>query len=121
MDELIKEKCAYDAQYDAWEKSASRFVWENATCKALLSDGRTETVTTDLECYANYEHYFEKVCVEYSYYEEFWEVYPIDGTIKPIYPDEFIIGKNDGPAEGIFIAKILEVEDCYGLEWELAA
>ena len=96
-----------------------RFHWDDATCRVQLSDGRIETVTTYLVCEAQYDHYFEKLD-DYYGYEEFWEIYPIEETVKPLAPDEFIVNKQENDSD-VFIVKVLDYDDANGWEWELAA
>ena len=95
-----------------------KFELENATCTALLSDGTTKTITADLECDANYEHWYEKVCDEYGYYEEFWEVDPYEESIKPLNTDEYIRETNNLP-DNISVIKIISYDDSNGYAWEL--
>ena len=94
------------------------FQWENAKCKALLSDGTEKEITADLECDANFEHWYEKICNEYGYYEEWWEVYPIEETIEPLNTDEYLQEINNLP-EDVSVVKILEYDDANGYSWEL--
>ena len=96
-----------------------RFFWDDATCTALLSDGRIEKVQTYLECEAEYDHYFEQFG-DYGYLQEFWEIYPIKETVKPFAPDEFVLDKQENESN-VFIVKVLDYDDANGWEWELAA
>ena len=95
------------------------FLWFEADCVVQLSDGRIKSVNTCLECNAEYDHWYE-MHGELGGYEEFWEIFPIEGTVKPLASDEFIIDGKENESD-LFITKIIDYEDNYGWNWELAS
>jgi len=96
-----------------------QFYWDYATCRVQLSDGRIETVTTYLICEAQFDHWIEERG-EHCGYEEFWEIFPIEETVRPLAPDEFVLDHQENESD-VFIVKVLSYDDANGWEWELAA